>query len=216
MTYFLGKDVNFHITTEQYYHAVSGNSTSNGMTAVNGASAANVGGVAGYFIIPNRNTGIGATSKVTDVTGIDISPGVVSEDLSYMGLNTNLTAEVKKEFVITVTRKVSSNGFDLLYNFARDGVYDTDGPDEGGGTPTVHDGLTTSKNRNFGYRLYITFKEGTEVMAIPNCCVTAHTHTVTTDAAQEETIEFYGYVQPILVTGTAVAVLKTMTAADAI
>ena len=216
MTYFLGKDVNLHITTEQYYHAVSGSSTSNGMTAVNGASAANVGGVANSFVIPNRNTGIGATSKVTDVTGLDVSPGTLTEDLSYMGQNTNLTAEIKKEFVVTMTRKVSSNGFDLLYNFARDGVYNSDGPDESGGTPTIHDGLTTSKNRNFGYRLYVTFKDGTEVMAIPNCCVTAHTHTVTPDAAQEETIEFYGYVQPLLAVTGSTAMLKGMTAADAI
>ena len=53
-------------------------------------------------------------------------------------------------------------------------------------------------------------------MAVPNCCVTAHTHTVTPDASQEETIEFYGYVQPILVSGTATTDLVALTAASAI
>ena len=216
MTYFLGRDVNLHITTEHATLAVSGSSTSNGMTAIAGATASNVGGVAEYFVLPDRATGIATTSKVTDVTGIDFSPGTVQEDMQYMGQNTGLSAEIKKEFVVTLTRKVSSNGFDLLYNYARDGVYDTDGPDESGGTPKVHDGLTTSKNRNFGYRLYLTFKDGTEVMAIPNCCVTSHSHTVSPDAAQEETIEFYGYVQPILASGTGVPALVGMTAADAI
>jgi len=217
MTYFLGRDVNLHMTTEHIYYAVSGSYNANAMTAISGASTTNIGAVPALTIIPNRGTGIATTTKITDVTGLDVSPGTLTEDLSYMGQNTNLTAEIKKEFVVTVTRKVSTNAFDMLYNYARDGVYDSGGSaDTITGTPTVHDGLTTSKNQNFGYRLYVTFKDGTEVMAIPNCCVTAHTHTVTPDAAQEETIEFYGYVQPILVSGTAETELVALTAASAI
>jgi len=216
MTYFLGRDVNFHMTTEHLYYAVSGNYDAKAMTAVVSASTTNIGAVSAKTIIPNRGTGIATTTKVTDITGLDVSPGTLTEDLSYMGQNTNLTAEIKKEFVVTVTRKVSTPAFDMLYNYARDGVYDTGGADGTGGTPKVHDGLTTSKNQNFGYRLYVTFKDGTEVMAIPNCCLTAHTHTVTPDAAQEETIEFYGYVQPILVSGTAETELVALTSASAI
>ena len=217
MTYFLGKDVNLHMTTEHITLAASGSSNSNIIFAVSGAAADNIGGVAAYVVIPNRATGIASTTKITDVTGIDIAPGVVEEDLSYMGQNTGLSAEIKKEFVLTVTRKVSSAAFDMLYNYARDGVYDSGGSaDTTTGTPTVHDGLTTSKNQNFGYRLYLTFKDGTEVMAIPNCCVTTHTHTVSPDAAQEETIEFYGYVQPILVSGQATVELVALTLASAI
>jgi len=217
MTYFLGRDVNFHMTTEHKYYVVSGNYDANAMTAVSGAAGSNIGAQSAMTIIPNRGTGIATTTKVTDVTGLDVTPGVVEEDLSYMGQNTGLSAEIKKEFVVTVTRKVSSPAFDMLYNFARDGVYDSGGSaDTTTGTATVHDGLTTSKNQNFGYRLYITFKDGTEVMAIPNCCVTAHTHTVSPDAAQEETIEFYGYVQPILVSGTGETELVALTSAGAI
>jgi len=216
MTYFLGRDVNFHMTTEHKYYAISGNYDAAALTAISGAAGSNIGAQSAMTIIPNRATGIATTTKITDVTGLDVSPGTVVEDLSYMGQNTNLSAEIKKEFVVTVTRKVSTPAFDMLYNYARDGVYDTGGADGTGGTPKVHDGLTSSKNQNFGYRLYVTFKDGTEVMAVPNCCVTAHTHTVSPDAAQEETIEFYGYVQPILVSGTATTALVALTSASAI
>tara|TARA_Y100000310_G_scaffold34314_1_gene32505 strand:- start:977 stop:1639 length:663 start_codon:yes stop_codon:yes gene_type:complete len=220
MTYFLGRDVNVNITTESISGSVSGNHDSAALSGVQMAgypAGTNVGGGGDtYIIIPPRSIGIDSRTRITDVTGIDFSPGTITEDLSYMGQNTNLTAEIKKEFVITVTRKVSDGTFDMLYNYARDGVYNTGGADATGGTWTINDGLTTSKNQNFGYRLYVTFKDGTEVMAVPNCCVTAHTHTVTPDASQEETIEFYGYVQPILVSGTATTDLVALTAASAI
>ena len=108
-------------------------------------------------------------------------------------------------------------------NFARDGVYNTGGADATGGTWTINDGLTTSKNQNFGYRLYLVFKDaagGTlptnEVLAIPNSCITAHTHTVTPENAQEETIEFYSYVTPILASGSTQTELIDLTAAGSI
>ncbi|MDP6771923.1 MAG: hypothetical protein QF704_14575, partial [Anaerolineales bacterium] len=103
MTYFLGRDVNFHMTTEHKYYAISGNYDAAALTAISGASTTNIGAVAALTIIPNRSTGIATTTKVTDVTGLDVSPGTLTEDLSYMGQNTNLTAEIKKEFVVTVT-----------------------------------------------------------------------------------------------------------------
>ena len=56
MTYWLGKDVDIYITTEQLNLAVSGNITTNGMTAVSGAIWDNVG-TGDYFGIPMRVSG---------------------------------------------------------------------------------------------------------------------------------------------------------------
>ena len=176
------------------------------------------GGTNGYYGIPPRASGAQAITVITDVTGIDFSPAPMNEDISYFGRNTNLSAEIKKEFVVTLTRKVTNSLFDRIYNSARDGVYNTSGADATSGTNKIHDGLTTSNNQNFGYRLYLKFKDAgdaaipnSEVMAIRNACVTSHTRTATPDSAQEETIEFYSYVQPILASGTSQTELVALT-----
>tara|TARA_Y100001938_G_scaffold4633_1_gene5830 strand:- start:2562 stop:3212 length:651 start_codon:yes stop_codon:yes gene_type:complete len=210
MTYWLGKDVEVYMTTEQKWLAVSGTYNVTGMTAVSGATDANIS-TGNLFIIPNRQTGIAAASRLTDVTGIDFSPTTVDETISFMGKNTNLTAEIKKSMVVTITRKVSNACFDYVYNYARDGCYATSGAAEAGDA-YLFDGLTTSNNQSFGYRLHLRFASGStanvdEVLTIPNCCVTSHSRTMTPDGATEETIELYSYVQPIAsVTSGSIAV----------
>ena len=200
MTYWLGKDVEVYMTTEQKYLAVSGTFNVTGMSAVSGAADANIS-TGDKFVIPNRDTGIAAASRLTDVTGIDFSPTTVDETVSFMGKNTNLTAEIKKSMVVTITRKVSNACFDYVYNYARDGCYATSGA-AASGDAYLFDGLTTSNNQSFGYRLHLRFASGStanvdEVLTIPNCCVTSHSRTMTPDGATEETIELYSYVQPI-------------------
>ena len=200
MTYWLGKDVDIYITTEQLYLAVSGNITTNGMTAVSGAIWDNVG-TGDYFGIPMRGSGAISATKITDVTGIDFSPTTVDENVSFMGKNTNLTAEVKKSLTLTVSRKVSNPLFDYVFQHARDGAYSTNGIDEGDGA-AIFDGLTTSNNQNFGYRLYLQFASGTtiavdETLVLRNCCMTSHSKSLSPDGTTEETIEFYSYVQPL-------------------
>ena len=210
MTYWLGKDVEVYMTTEQKWLAVSGTYNVTGMTAVSGATDANIS-TGNLFIIPNRQTGIAAASRLTDVTGIDFSPTTVDETISFMGKNTNLTAEIKKSMVVTITRKVSNACFDYVYNYARDGCYATSGA-AASGDAYLFDGLTTSNNQSFGYRLHLRFASGStanvdEVLTIPNCCVTSHSRTMTPDGATEETIELYSYVQPIAsVTSGSIAV----------
>ena len=210
MTYWLGKDVEVYMTTEQKYLAVSGTFNVTGMSAVSGAADANIS-TGDKFVIPNRDTGIAAASRLTDVTGIDFSPTTVDETVSFMGKNTNLTAEIKKSMVVTITRKVSNACFDYVYNYARDGCYATSGA-AASGDAYLFDGLTTSNNQSFGYRLHLRFASGStanvdEVLTIPNCCVTSHSRTMTPDGATEETIELYSYVQPIAsVTSGSIAV----------
>ena len=40
-----------------------------------------------------------------------------------------------------------------------------------------------------------------EIVTIRNACITAHTKTLDANNAQEETVEFYSYVQPVLTSG---------------
>tara|TARA_R100001594_G_scaffold47947_1_gene80832 strand:- start:7953 stop:8603 length:651 start_codon:yes stop_codon:yes gene_type:complete len=199
MTYWLGKDVDIFMTTEQKWLAVSGNYNATGMAAVSGAADTNIS-TGEFFVIPNRPTGIAGSSKLTDVTGIDFSPSTVDESVSFMGKNTSLTAEIKKAMVVTITRKVSNACFDYVYNYARDGCYATSGAADAG-VPYLFDGLTTSNNVSFGYRLHLRFASGStanvdEILTIRNCCVTSHSRTMTPDGTTEETIELYSYVQP--------------------
>ena len=210
MTYWLGKDVDIFMTTEQRHLGVSGTFNVAGMLPIHSGSDVNIS-TGNFFVIPNRATGIAGSSKITDVTGIDFSPTTVDETISFMGKNTNLTAEIKKSMVITITRKVSNACFDYVYNYARDGCYATSGAAEAGDA-YLFDGLTTSNNQSFGYRLHLRFASGNtgnvdEVMTISNCCVTAHSRTMTPDGATEETIELYSYVQPITsVSGATITV----------
>jgi len=200
MTYWLGKDVDIFMTTEQKHLAVSGNYAATGMTTHVSGTDANIS-TGDFFVIPCRNAGLVANSKLTDVTGIDFSPTTVDETISFMGKNTNLTAEIKKAMVVTITRKVSNSCFDYVYNYARDGCY-ASGGDGASTTAFLFDGLTTSNNISFGYRMHLRFASGStanvdEILTLRNCCVTAHSRTMTPDGATEETIELYSYVQPI-------------------
>ena len=214
MTYWIGKDVDIYMTTEQVHLAVSGQNATSGMTPVVSGTSTNVGtGVT--FNIPCRSNGIGPASKITDVTGIDFSPSTVDENVSYMGKNTNLTAEIKKAMTITITRKVSNPLFDYVYQHARDGVYASSG-NAASGDAYIFDGLTTSNNISFGYRVYLTFASGTtaptdETMVMRNCCVTSHSKSLTPDGATEETIELYSYVQPVLALSDAILTSGTAT-----
>ena len=214
MTYWIGKDVDIYMTTEQKYLAVSGQSNVSGMSPVSGSIWSNIG-TGDYFGIPPLASGAIKETKITDVTGIDFSPSTIDEEVSFMGKNTNLTAEIKKAMTITITRKVSNQLFDYIYQHARDGVYASSGAAQSG-VPYIFDGLTTSNNVSFGYRIYLSFASGTaipndETMVIRNCCVTSHSKSLTPDGATEETIELYSYVQPLLALSDAVLTSGTAT-----
>ena len=207
MTYFLGKDVDLYWTTEASGLSISGTfdaTSGDSLTAQAGMTSASTG-----LLVLERDDAIDTGTKLTDITGIDFTPGATNEDISYMGQNTNLSAQVKHEFSLTVTKKRNNTVWDQLYNArGRDGAYSISGStivaDATGAAYTykVHDGLTTSRMQNFGYRLYLVLKDGSEVFVIRNCCMTGHTVSLNADGTQEETAEFYSYVKPIIVSGS--------------
>jgi len=211
MVYFLGKDVTVHWTTEASGLSLSGaiGVAGDSLSAVKGADSDDTG-----ILVLERGDGIHSSTLLSDVTGVDFAPGAMNEDISYMGKNTNLSAQIKHEFSLSITKKKNDTVWDQIYNQrGRDGVYATSGGsivDESvpgyidgfagaGYTGNVHDGLTTSRINTFGYRLYLTIKEGDEVFVIRNCCMTGHTVTLNADGTQEETAEFYSYVDPLIV-----------------
>tara|TARA_Y100000310_G_scaffold34795_1_gene32951 strand:+ start:4787 stop:5485 length:699 start_codon:yes stop_codon:yes gene_type:complete len=215
MVYFLGKDVDIYWTTEQLYWGLSGTQSA---TAGDSLAAWIGGGATGLLVRP-RQDGVSSSTQLSDVTGIDFSIGATDEDITYMGKNTHLSAKIKNEFSVTLTKKKNDLVWDRMYNQrGRNGVYTTSGsqstvyPDYSGGaaasssgisgTGVVHDGLTTSKMQNLGYRIYLILKDASEVFILRNCCMTAHTVSLNADGTQEETAEFYSYVKPRLVSGT--------------
>ena len=222
MAYYLGSDVDLFMTTEHIGFSVENGA--NVSAAASGTStAAGIGTASSNgSTIPDRATGLATASRINDVIGIDFTPGTRQEEISYMGKNTNLQAEIKKELILTITRKVSDNTFDVLFNTpARNGVFDSDGADGTGGTKTLHDGLRTSKNQNFGYRLHLRTKVDDtagvgEVITLRNCCITAHTKTLDANNAQEETIEFYSYVQPVISNDGTISQATAQTGTDEI
>ena len=211
MAYFLGKDVDVYWTTEALYTAISGSydATSTGTTlsgTMDNAMEADIGDC----FVRSRENGISGTTQLSDITGVDFTPGAMSEDISFMGKNTNLSAQIKHEFSLTLTKKKNDLAWDRLFNdHGRDGVYTTSGgtiyadrmPVATGseqGVAVMHDGLTTSRIQNFGYRVYLVLKDVSEVFVIKNCCITGHTISLNADGTQEESLELYSYVKPAL------------------
>ena len=56
--------------------------------------------------------------------------------------------------------------------------------------------------QNFGYRVYLVLKDGSETFVLRNCCITGHTLSLNADGTQEETVELYSYVRPVLTNTT--------------
>ena len=221
MTYFLGKDVDLYWTTEASGLSISGTFSTTAGDSLSGA--AGMTSASTGLLVLERDDGIHTSTKLTDVTGIDFTPGATNEDISYMGQNTNLSAQVKHEFSLTVTKKKNDTVWDQLFNGrGRDGAYSTltsDGVVTADATGSlysyyVHDGLTTSRMQNFGYRLYLVLKDGSEVFVIRNCCMTGHTVSLNADGTQEETAEFYSYVKPLIVSGSTDTVNAVTTMTD--
>ena len=117
---------------------------------------------------------------------------------------------IKNEITLSITKKKKDAGFSQLFNEARCGIRGT----ASGVTEVAEGAAATASEMNnnlnqpladasgtgFGYRLYLQLMAGTEVMTLPNMCITEYSVTLNADAVQEETIVFYGNVKPIIST----------------
>lgn len=179
------------------------------------AKGANIG----VTIAVSSGTGVTRSNDLADITGLDISVGAVDEDIVYMGQRTALKAEIKKDTSVTITRKKSDNLFSLLFNQARAGIRHTDGTIDADVNETdsklvLHDTLVmptaTTAGSNYGYRVYVQIKNGSEVMTLTNACISEYSTTVSPDGVSEETITFVSYTSP-KIQATAYTTLASQT-----
>ncbi len=173
MVYFLGRDVNVKLATENATIGLTAAADALTMNAAASGTAAALGSGSSAVVFD-------------DVTGVDLSIGAMDEDISYYGMRSQTKAEIKKETVLTITKKKTNDEFDTVFNKARYGVSGASQEWYGLEEPTV----------THGYRIFVQLKSSSEVFTVPNCCVQSHTTTINADGVQEETIEFMSYVTP--------------------
>ena len=188
MVYFLGRDVKVAISTESASVVdINSNAARGSSTSVVTDCIEKLTSSAADVFDGNSNY-----NPFTDVTGVELTLGKVDEDIAYMGQRTALKAEIKKETSVTLTMKKNESFFDALFNSARYGVDSSNA--------LTNMGLT-QPDTEFGYRVHVALKDGTEVISVPNCTFSEHGVTLNADGVQEETATFISHVTPIIGTG---------------
>ena len=210
MAYFLGRDVNVFLFTEE--DAADKNigltgSVSVAPTIVVGTTAVNNFAVSMYHASTPTLTSV--YTAQADITGVDVSLATQDEDTSYIGQNQVGKVEIKKNYTVTLTRKKKDNVWDVIFNGDSAGSKARFGLNSG--STGLGDGLVNPTSvlegggkSCYGYRLAIQLKTGTgsntsneEVMCITNCCITSYSTTLNADGVTEETLEFMSY-QPLV------------------
>ena len=90
------------------------------------------------------------TNVPKNITGLDLSFGVMDEDVAFVGQRNVLKAEIKKDNSVTITRKKSDSVWSVIYNDARFGLmeepsggyYPSPVPGDGDWVNPFHDGLS--------------------------------------------------------------------------
>jgi hypothetical protein len=159
------------------------------------------------------------TNVPKNVTGLDLSFGVMDEDVAFVGQRNVLKAEIKKDNSITITRKKSDSVWSVIYNDARFGLADE--PASGGYYPLptsavspFHAGLDAPDYQECGYRVYLRFGGSTatdEIFVMRNCYVSDYSVTMGADSSQEESITLQTYIDPVIKSGVVVDSLDTET-----
>ena len=173
---------------------------------------------------PAANTDLKATSIWTNVpkniTGLDLSFGVMDEDVAFVGQRNILKAEVKKDNTVTLTRKKSDTVWSTVFNDARFGLVNHDDTADNSdtnlvpGSASFHQGLDAPDYQQYGYRVYLRFggsSTADESFILRNCCVTDYTVTMGADSVQEESITLQSYVDPLIFDGVAKDAMDAIT-----
>jgi len=193
MVYYLGRDVKVYIANEStdstgtYVHNTNLQAQSSGTSATKFAGA--------------RSAPMDAACQATDLTAVDLGIGAQDEDVTFMGLNSVLKAEVKKETTLTLTRKKLNAVWDVLYN--GDGKNTLRWGHYGDINPASDAKVYTGKEKptqQYGYRIHIQLKASGEIFCIRNAVMSAHSTSLSADGITEETMEFVSHVDPKIVT----------------
>ena len=199
MAYYLGKDVELVLQTENTGYAVNVDASGSIDPLAAGSKTATTY-ISGARALEGPNF---PQFAMSDITGIDLSIGATDEDVAFLGNRTPLKAEVHKETTVTVTKKKGNKVWDVMFaSGARWGVNGT----------ALYDGLE-QPDVDFGYRLYITLKAGQEVFVIRSCQMNSHTVTLNADGTQEETMEWISSVQPKIYDNSGATGIETAVSA---
>ena len=217
MAYYTGRDVDVFWSTEHTSYGIREESTGLQTEAVAGTTDV----VESLAEIGEPNT------KLTDVTGVDLSIGAQDEDITYMGLRNVGKIEVKKDTSVTVTMKKKDRKFLQLYQGSTNATYSN--TVSGGhtarwglvelttGDEYIQDGTIDPKScvdaddttkTTYGYRLILEFKGDSTggagdgaCLVLPNCTISEVTHTTSNEAADEESVTFTSQVKPMVGNG---------------
>ena len=227
MVYFLGRDVDVYLFTENQATGVGGAIGTSGSTVVTDYATED-------RIFASAMVSGGSTSdtladfdKLTDITGVDIGIGATDEDITYVGQMIGSKVEIKKEYTISLTRKKSNNLWDIIYNGPiNSGYKDQSVTDQTGGArwglasgvldqigggnvnPATVEANTDSARSGYGYRIAIVLKGGatadgtTETVTFPNCVIGGHTVSLNADGTSEETMELTTTLDALYTIGT--------------
>ena len=99
-----------------------------------------------------------------NLTGLELSLGVMDEDVAFIGQRNILKAEIKKDNSVTLTRKKSDRVWDGIYNDARFGIKENNTmavPTDAIPLPGLFTGLSAPDFVGCGYRVVLRFNNPT-------------------------------------------------------
>ena len=194
MVYFVGRDVDVYVGTEETANSLCHSGGTAGPTWATGDYAETGSYVT--FAVPRASGTDAGAGKWDYINGVDLSIGAMDEDITYLGFRDVTKIEIKKETTVTLTRKKVNQVWDDVFNNARFCLT--------GSSLIDAAGLTEPKITD-GYRIWIRLKTGTEVFTIRNACIQSHTVTTNADGTSDETMEFMSYIDPKIGTAAYVA-----------
>jgi hypothetical protein len=184
MVYFVGRDVDVWIGTEEASNSLhySGSSSGPNWNTTDATAVTNYT----LFAVP-RGDVASYTTGLDYLTGVDLSIGAMDEDITYLGFKDVTKVEIKKETTLTLTRKKMDATWDQVFNNARFGIT---------GANIIEEAGQQEPTQNKGYRVIVSLKTGNDVFTIRNACIQGHTVTQNADGTSDETLEFMSYVDP--------------------
>ena len=187
MVYFLGRDVKVYIGTEAADATVQWKVSATGSDwDFTGSDTPETDYT---MLAAMRGSSLLAVNRVEQLSGVDLSIGAMDEDTSYLGFRGVTKVEIKKETTISLTRKKQNGSWDEWFNDGRFGVNQDDPP-----AAFLSPGLEPFQE--YGYRVWVSLKDSTDVFTLRNCCIQSHTVTSNVDGTSDETLELMSYVGP--------------------
>jgi len=97
-----------------------------------------------------------------NLTGLELSLGVMDEDVAFIGQRNIMKAEIKKDNSVTITRKKSDKVWDGIFNDARFGIKESNTvaiPTNSEPLPGLFTGLSAPDFVGCGYRVVLRFNK---------------------------------------------------------